>query len=627
MDSHTELNRAQRRQALEEVKRRLTMERLAALRASIPAIPLANDFDIVETARQEEEEDNFLDTFAEEEEEEGCTYDYCHAPLLRLQKAVKERDEALTKRSETIISIKEDNLKLISELHRVRKRYQLLKRQMGILRVPAKERSAKRSLSFQAEADTAQEELQLDQVTGSGDQTEEATASGSGSILIFPGSSISVFLEGFRKTCEGPNPNYKLRENCARMIKRTKAITTVNHYTLTVGAFLKYAEETPPPACRLTKNQWKGINRLMKGINKSMKRPVSIHQVKVKDSKEAKGVSRKTLLECQSLAKAKIPEVLKTLEETRTQRNQYQFYGYLCVYFTSIYGHRPGLYKNMLVKEAKCDQSGMYLIRWEHKTNRDHGMVQMSLTKDEYTWFTDFLKFKHCLPGGKKSQHLFFNSTNTQLKNLPAYLREVWKEMGLPETPSFTDLRTSIVTHAALKGEDTSVAAENQASSKNKRKAREEDSLSEGSTTPEETKVMYQESGTSSRDSEEEEVKDEEQTARQPVLTMPELEQYHTPSKKQLIRRRRMVVAVSPLLVSPIKLKSKSPLTSPIVTMQGMQQVNSNKDRLKEAIASRRRKMDEKVHKERGEPSGSQKEGEPTHFKTQQGEEGNSSTS
>ncbi|XP_045076387.1 uncharacterized protein LOC123490410 [Coregonus clupeaformis] len=223
MDSHTELNRAQRRRALEEVKRRLTMERLAALKASVPAIPVATDFDIVETARQEEEEDNFLDTFAEEEEEEGCTYDYCHcqAPLLRLQKAVKERDEALTKKSETFQSIREDNLKLISELHRVRKRYQLLKRQMGILRVsPAKERSAKRSLSFQAEADTAQEELQLDQVTGSGDQTEEATASGSGSKLIFPGSAISVFLEGFRKTCEGPNPNYKLRENCAGKIKR-----------------------------------------------------------------------------------------------------------------------------------------------------------------------------------------------------------------------------------------------------------------------------------------------------------------------------------------------------------------------------------------------------------------------
>ncbi|XP_045076884.1 uncharacterized protein LOC123491066 [Coregonus clupeaformis] len=292
------------------------------------------------------------------------------------------------------------------------------------------------------------------------------------------------------------------------------------------------------------------------------------------------------------------------------------------------------------VEEAKCDHSGMYLISVEeHKTNRDHGMVQMSLTKDEYTWFSDFLKFKHCLPGGKKSQHFFFNSTSTQLKNLPAYLREVWKEMGLPETPTFTDLRTSIVTHvknmlpkadrervdnfmchdiqtadtfyainlnpsqasetralfeAALKGEDTSVTTENQASTSSKEREHH----------PEETKVMYQESGPSSRDSEEEEVEDEERTARQPVtpskLTMPELEQYHTPSKKQLILRRRMVVAVSPLLVSPIKLKSKSPLTSPIVTMQGMQQLNSNEDRLKKAIASRRRKLDEKVHKERG---------------------------
>ncbi|CAB1317916.1 unnamed protein product, partial [Coregonus sp. 'balchen'] len=81
MDSHTDLNRAQRRRALEEVKRRLTMERLA----------------------------------------------------------------------------------------------------VGV---------AKKSLSFQAEADTAQEELQQDQVTGSGDQTEQATASGSSCKRIFPGSGI-----------------------------------------------------------------------------------------------------------------------------------------------------------------------------------------------------------------------------------------------------------------------------------------------------------------------------------------------------------------------------------------------------------------------------------------------------
>lgn len=121
----------------------------------------------------------------EAEEEVDCKDDscHCHAPILRLKKAVQERDEALTMRSETNQSIKEDNLKLISELHRVRKKYQLLKRQMGIVRVSP----AKKALNFQAEADTdtKQEELQQDQATGSGDQREEPTVSGSSCKLIF----------------------------------------------------------------------------------------------------------------------------------------------------------------------------------------------------------------------------------------------------------------------------------------------------------------------------------------------------------------------------------------------------------------------------------------------------------
>ncbi|XP_052371744.1 uncharacterized protein LOC127928571 [Oncorhynchus keta] len=666
------------------------MERLAVLRASIPAIPMATDLDILETVRKEEEdEEEMLCSPTEAEEEVDCKEDscHCHAPILRLKKAVQERDEALHTRSETNKSIKKDNLKLISDLQRARKKYQLLKRQMGVGMVKA--------LNFQAESDTDTKQEEHDQATGTGDQREEPTESGSTCKLIFPGSAMSVFIEGFRKTCEGPNPNYKLSENCASKVKRVtqflnymaknetyqsslifltdhdkirkwvqflqknKAITTVNHYTLTIGAFLKYSEETPPPGCRLTVNQWRGINRLMKGISKSMRRPVSLHQVKVKDNKEGKVVSKKSLLECQSLAKAKIPQVLKTLEETRTQRNQYRFYGYLCAYFTSIYGHRPGLYKNMLVKEveeAKCDQSGMYLINvGEHKTNREYGMVQMSLTKEEYSWFSDFLKFKHCLLGGKKAQHFFFNSTNTQMKNLPANLREVWKEMGLPECPSFTDLRTSIVTHvknmlpkvdrervanfmchniqtadkyyamnlnptqanetralfeAALKGEDNTVAAENQPSTsgERKQKVREDASLSDGSTTPEETKVMYQESGTSSGDSEEEEEdEDEEQMARQPPetppkVTNPQVEMELTPKRKRSICRRHMVVAISPMLVSPLKVTLKSPHHSPIVTIKGMQRLNSNKVRLKSAIASRRLKLQEKVQKRGGDP-------------------------
>ncbi|XP_064864491.1 uncharacterized protein LOC115106237 [Oncorhynchus nerka] len=137
---------------------------------------------------------------------------------------------------------------------------------------------------------------------------------------------------------------------------------------------------------------------------------------------------------------------------------------------------------------------------------------------------------------------------------------------------------------AAMKGEDTTVAAENQhsTSGKRKRKVREDASLSEGSTTPEKTKVMYQESGTSAGDSEVvEEDEDEEQTARQP------------PNLRQSGSRRRMVVAISPMLVSPLKVKIKSPHHSPIVTWKGMHKLNSKKVRLKKA--SRRLKLQEKV--------------------------------
>ncbi|XP_029595735.1 uncharacterized protein LOC115178622 [Salmo trutta] len=484
MESHTELNRSQRRRALEELRRRLTMERLATLRASNPVVPLATRLDIADGVAKQEDEDDSLDSLltpleAEEEDEDvSCEAYSCHcqAPILRLRKALQERDEALTKIRETIRSVREDNLKLISELNRARKRYQLLKRQKTS--VGAKTANAKSR--FQTEpsplaSDTEQEELQEDQDVGSGARTEEDTAPGSSSQIPFPGSALSVFMEGFRKTCEGPNPNNKLKQDCAAKLKmvqqfltymakdefypsaltfltdhnnmrrwfqtlqKNKAVATVDHYASTIGAFLQYSEEMPPPGCRVTKNHWKEINRAMREINESVKRAVS--------RKEGKVVSIKSLLECQSLAKVKIPQVLKILEETRTQRNQNRFYGFLCAYFTSMYGHSPGLYRNMTVKEveeAQWGRSGTYLINVGN-TKQMETTIQMSLTKEEYTWFSDFLKFKHFLPGGKKARHFFFNSTNTEIRKLPVYLKEAWMEMGLPESPNFTELRTSIV--------------------------------------------------------------------------------------------------------------------------------------------------------------------------------------
>ncbi|XP_055763475.1 uncharacterized protein LOC129839831 [Salvelinus fontinalis] len=484
MELHTELDRSQRRQAIQELRRRLTMERLAALRASDPVVPLTTRFDIVEedTKQEDHSVDLPLPPLKEEEEKKDVScQDYschCRASILRLRKALQERDEALTKRSATNQSVREDNLKLISELNRARKRYQLLKRQSVRAR-SAKARSAKRS-RFQADpspptSDTEQEELQQDRAVGSGAQTEDATAPGSSSQSPFPGSALSVFIEGFRKTCEGPNPNNWMKQNCDAKLKpvhhflkdmakdeinpstltfltnqdnmrrwfqtlqKNMAVTTVNHYTSTIGAFLQYSEETPPPGCRLTRNHWREINRAMMEINKSVKGSVSNEKGKV--------VSIESLMKCRALARDKIPQVLKTLKETKTQTNQNRFYGFLCAYFTSMYGHSPGLYRNMMVKEVEEVQwclSGSYLI---NVGNAKQTTIQMSLDKEEYSWFRDFLKVKRYLPGGKKDQFFFFNSTNTEIKNLPVYLREAWKEMGLPDSPSFTDLRTSVISH------------------------------------------------------------------------------------------------------------------------------------------------------------------------------------
>lgn len=41
------------------------------------------------------------------------------------------------------------------------------------------------------------------------------------------------------------------------------------------------------------------------------------------------------------------------LEETRAQKDQFLLYGYLMAYFISLYGHRPGVFKNMLITQVE----------------------------------------------------------------------------------------------------------------------------------------------------------------------------------------------------------------------------------------------------------------------------------
>lgn len=88
------------------------------------------------------------------------------------------------------------------------------------------------------------------------------------------------------------------------------AETTVNHYFKNVAQFCDYISETPPPTCRLSKQALLRIRRELRAVLKSMKRSVMMHQIDVKQAKEANIISKAVLRQCRSEAKQAIPRIL-----------------------------------------------------------------------------------------------------------------------------------------------------------------------------------------------------------------------------------------------------------------------------------------------------------------------------
>ncbi|XP_034149987.1 uncharacterized protein LOC109615425 isoform X2 [Esox lucius] len=156
---------------------------------------------------------------------------------------------------------------------------------------------------------------------------------------------------------------------------------------------------------------------------------------------------------------------------------------------------------------------------------------------------------------------------------------------------------------AALEGEDQVPVSQRHPSTSKpsercKGKAAEDESLSEGSTSSEATKVQYQESGTSSPGSESESSSSSgvgqmatlPQTP--PKRPAPESEEHPTPSKLPVTDRRSVMVSITPMKMSPLKSKSKTRHVSPVLTQQGIRKLRATSARLKRAIASRRLKME-----------------------------------
>ncbi|KAL1249532.1 hypothetical protein QQF64_020537 [Cirrhinus molitorella] len=144
---------------------------------------------------------------------------------------------------------------------------------------------------------------------------------------------------------------------------------------------------------------------------------------------------------------------LNCLKSGAEKKDQWSFYGHLTAYWASIYGHRGGVFQNLTIKEVedarKTESEGHFVINISaDKTNQAFGAAQLALDEEEYRWLEEFLALRSTLVGGNDAKYFFFTSKPSSCKNLNKYFQEAWASMGLPGTPTFTDVRTAIATHA-----------------------------------------------------------------------------------------------------------------------------------------------------------------------------------
>ncbi|XP_059184714.1 uncharacterized protein LOC131967980 [Centropristis striata] len=178
------------------------------------------------------------------------------------------------------------------------------------------------------------------------------------------------------------------------------APSTISLYVGHALCFVEYFFDTPPHHCRLPKGKLKQVQRELKKVLRMAGRTVLGRQVEVKQQKQQRLVTREALATCQSLARAKIPELLDDIEKAppRHPPTRYRFFGYLGAYIAAIYGHRTGVLTCMRVKEVKealGDDATGYLINVrDHKTLRRFGLAQIYLDGEEYGWCRRWLDLR-----------------------------------------------------------------------------------------------------------------------------------------------------------------------------------------------------------------------------------------
>ena len=80
---------------------------------------------------------------------------------------------------------------------------------------------------------------------------------------------------------------------------------------------------------------------------------------------------------------------------------------------------------------------------------RKFGVAQLYLEAEEYGWCREWLRLRQrCLP---LNSYFFTSFGRGEPKDLIKYFRRAWAEMGLPGTPSLTDIRSAVATYVSIK--------------------------------------------------------------------------------------------------------------------------------------------------------------------------------
>ncbi|XP_049329352.1 uncharacterized protein LOC125793115 [Astyanax mexicanus] len=225
--------------------------------------------------------------------------------------------------------------------------------------------------------------------------------------------------------------------------------TTIKIHLINLKKFLNYLSHMPISETKLSGMDFRRLQLEIQARLKDLSVSVTTHRQKIRKQLRQNIVSKKDLREFRAEVRKLLQKKLRALQGDPNWSTLEQVFGLLSGYFISFSGHRRGVLQNMLVSEVQeADFEGTKGIIevQSHKSASTYGHAQLSITQEEYSWFTSLLDIREGLPGGE-SPYFFFNRAGGPCKRLLGMFQTEWTRMGFGGIFTFKNLRTSVVHH------------------------------------------------------------------------------------------------------------------------------------------------------------------------------------